>query len=296
MYLGWEPHILSLKIDYNSYILYRHIMDKARFYERATPEVGEIVFAKVKAISEVSVICELIEYGYIEAIIPLTELSKRRIHSIRGLVRIGKVEPAVVLRNENGFIDLSKKKVDKTELQKAETRFHMTKKLISAVYHYSEMTGKKIQDLLERIVYTYKYQCLDNTNATADELEFLRKKLDVKTKYMLRSIFNASYYGAEGIELLKTILSSSPYTVRYLSAPSYSMEYECTNEAEGYTSMVNEMNRMKAELEMKGGHFEIKAMPSTSAPVDELEDESEDDFENMDEQTAMNVEITEHET
>lgn len=254
-------------------------MDKIHYYASKTPDVGQIVFAKVKKISEISIECELVEYACAEAIMPLTELSKRRHTSIRGLTRIGKLEPTVVLRNDNGCIDLSKKKVDRDDLQKAEKRFYMTKKLLSAVHHYSEIKGTPLQDLLERIVYKYKNESLENTDATEDELEFLKQKFETENKFILRATFNAVYYGYEGVEELKKIFSTSEYPVKYLSAPTYSMELESTNEVDGCEKLMKELNRIKEELELKGGMFEIKNMPqiTNKTTEDSLEEYNEDE-------------------
>ena len=40
----------------------------------------------------------LLEYDHIEGMIPLTELSNRRIRSFHKLIRVGRIETAVVLR------------------------------------------------------------------------------------------------------------------------------------------------------------------------------------------------------
>ena len=56
---------------------------------------------------------QLMEYNNIEGMIPLTELSRRRIRSVNKHIRVGKTEIVQVFRldEDKGYIDLSKKKV-----------------------------------------------------------------------------------------------------------------------------------------------------------------------------------------
>jgi translation initiation factor 2 subunit 1 len=55
----------------------------------------------------------LLEYGGIEGMILLSELSRRRIRSVQKLIKVGRQEPVMVLRvdKEKGYIDLSKRRV-----------------------------------------------------------------------------------------------------------------------------------------------------------------------------------------
>ena len=279
--------ITNVIIDY-----YHMNMDNVYYYGRPTPDVGEVVFAKVKKINEISILCELVEYGGIEAMIPSTELSKRKHNSIKSLTHIGKLEPAIVIRNDNSSIDLSRKRVDRDDIQKAENRYHTAKKVISTLHHYSQISGKQFQDLMERI--THKWFTSDgvgdikNTDATTDEIEYIRQKFEIQSKKVLRCCFNATYYGHDGIEALKKIFSNSTYPVKYLSAPSYSIDLECTNTTDGCAKLMGEIHKIKDLLEETGGSFEIKSMPyiadkNMEEDVDNIEDDVEDEDEDEDE-------------
>jgi translation initiation factor 2 alpha subunit (eIF-2alpha) len=254
-------------------------MNNVRYYGRPTPEVGEVVFAKVKKINEISIMCELVEYQGAEAMIPSTELSKRKHKSVKSLTSIGKLEPAIVMRNENGSIDLSRKRVDRDDIQKAENRYHTAKKLISVLHHYSQISGKPFQDLMERITYKWSDNGLKNTDATADEIEFIRQKFEIQSKVVLRCCFTATYYGHNGIETLKNIFSHSAYPVKYVSAPLYSIELECMDATEGCTKLMCEIQKIKEMLEEKGGSFEIKSMPQIVNK--NTEDDEEDGMEDV---------------
>jgi ribosomal protein S1 len=60
----------------------------------------------------------LLEYGGIEGMILLSELSRRRIRSVQKLIKVGRQEPVMVLRvdKEKGYIDLSKRRVSPEDL------------------------------------------------------------------------------------------------------------------------------------------------------------------------------------
>ena len=84
-----------------------------RFYETQYPPVESLVVVNVKQIAEMGAYVTLLEYGNIEGMILLSELSRRRIRSINKLIRVGKNEVVMVLRvdKEKGYIDLSKRRV-----------------------------------------------------------------------------------------------------------------------------------------------------------------------------------------
>ncbi len=244
-------------------------MEHLTYYGTDTPEVGQIVFAKVKKISDISVTCELVEYGGKEAMIPSTELSRRRIKSIHSLVRVGKLEPAVVLRTEGGYIDLSRKKVDKDELAKAEQRFYSRKKLLSVLHHYSQVSGKDFHDLVTRVAH--------KGEGTEEELAFIKQKFVANSKRLYRCTFTANYYGPEGIEAMKGVFAQSKIPVKYLSAPLYSIELECVDESEGCEALLSQIKVMKDALEAKGGVLEVKQMPYVANKSVEEEAESENE-------------------
>ena len=95
-----------------------------RWYEKEFPEVDELVMVQVKEIASMGAYVRLLEYGNIEGMILLSELSRRRIHSINKLIRVGKNEAVMVLRvdKEEGYIDLSKRRVSPEEVAKCEEK------------------------------------------------------------------------------------------------------------------------------------------------------------------------------
>ena len=54
-----------------------------RFYENKYPEVDEVVMVNVQEIAEMGAYVKLLEYDNIEGMVLLSELSRRRIRSIK---------------------------------------------------------------------------------------------------------------------------------------------------------------------------------------------------------------------
>ncbi|KAJ1837248.1 Eukaryotic translation initiation factor 2 subunit 1, partial [Coemansia sp. RSA 2703] len=81
-----------------------------RFYEAEFPEIDDVVMVRIKSIKEMGAYVQLEEYGNIEGMIPVAELSRRRIRSVQSLIRVGRHEPVSVFRvdKSKGYIDLSK--------------------------------------------------------------------------------------------------------------------------------------------------------------------------------------------
>src|SRR5712671_3036876 len=80
---------------------------------------------------------KLLEYDNIEGMILLSELSRRRIRSIQKLIRVGRNEVVVVLRvdKEEGYIDLSKRRVSPEDITKCEERFMKARTVASIMRH-----------------------------------------------------------------------------------------------------------------------------------------------------------------
>ena len=89
-----------------------------RFYQERFPEVDDVVMVQVRSIAEMGAYVSLLEYGGIEGMILLSELSRRRIRSVQKLIKVGRQEPVMVLRvdKEKGYIDLSKRRVSPEDI------------------------------------------------------------------------------------------------------------------------------------------------------------------------------------
>ena len=121
-----------------------------RMYEAKYPEVDTPVMIQVREIGDVCTHVSLLEYNNIEGMILLSDLSRRRIRSVGSLIKVGRIEPAMVLRvnPEKGYIDLSKKRLSEQDVQVCEDRYSKSKLVHSIMRHVGE-TMKLDVEVLE---------------------------------------------------------------------------------------------------------------------------------------------------
>ncbi|KFM24092.1 Eukaryotic translation initiation factor 2 subunit alpha [Auxenochlorella protothecoides] len=124
-----------------------------RFYESRYPEMDDVVMVQVKSIAEMGAYVSLLEYGGIEGMILLSELSRRRIRSVQKLIKVGRQEPVMVLRvdKEKGYIDLSKRRVNPEDVAKCEERFAKSRMVHSIMRHVAETCGVELDDLYSQV-------------------------------------------------------------------------------------------------------------------------------------------------
>jgi len=126
---------------------------ECRMYEPRFPEVDAAVMIQVKHIADMGAYVSLLEYNNIEGMILFSELSRRRIRSISSLIKVGRQEPAIVLRvdRDKGYIDLSKRRVSEEEAQACEDRYNKSKLVHSIMRHVAETLEIDLEPLYQRI-------------------------------------------------------------------------------------------------------------------------------------------------
>merc|ERR1712164_32305 len=120
--------------------LRRNMVAECRTYEQRFPEVDEVVMVQVKSIAEMGAYVELLEYDNVEGMILLSELTRRRIRSVSKLIKVGRIEPVMVLRvdKEKGYIDLSKRRVSAEDVAKCEERYNKAKAVHRVMRHVAD--------------------------------------------------------------------------------------------------------------------------------------------------------------
>ncbi|GAB4860238.1 hypothetical protein Ancab_011717 [Ancistrocladus abbreviatus] len=126
---------------------------ECRMYEAKYPEVDMAVMIQVKHIADMGAYVSLLEYNNIEGMILFSELSRRRIRSVNSLIKVGRIEPVMVLRvdKEKGYIDLSKRRVSEEDIQACEERYNKSKLVHSIMRHVAETMNMDLEDLYVRI-------------------------------------------------------------------------------------------------------------------------------------------------
>nr|AFK40013.1 unknown [Lotus japonicus] len=126
---------------------------ECRMYETKYPEVDMAVMIRVKNIADMGAYVSLLEYNNIEGMILFSELSRRRIRSVNSLIKVGRIEPVMVLRvdKEKGYIDLSKRRVSEEDIQTCEERYNKSKLVHSIMRHVAETLNIDLEELYVHI-------------------------------------------------------------------------------------------------------------------------------------------------
>ncbi|OMH81251.1 Eukaryotic translation initiation factor 2 subunit alpha, partial [Zancudomyces culisetae] len=123
-----------------------------RFYEAVYPEPEDHVVVKVRQIADMGAYVQLEEYGNIEGMVLLSELSRRRIRSVQKLIKVGKREVVLVLRvdKDKGYIDLSKRRVTPEDYAKCDAKFQKSKAVHSIMKHVAARLNLDLEGLYKR--------------------------------------------------------------------------------------------------------------------------------------------------
>ena len=124
-----------------------------RYHKDLLPKVGDLTFAKITEITGVGgVKCALLEYGGLEAFIPLSDISKRRTNNAQLYSKLG-MKLAVVITNvdsNRGFIDATKKGLSEEEREECKKEYNSLKKAVGVIERACEVTESNYYDVMEQ--------------------------------------------------------------------------------------------------------------------------------------------------
>ncbi|KAI9505925.1 hypothetical protein GGI25_001454 [Coemansia spiralis] len=277
-------------------------MSSCRFYESKFPEVDDVVMVKITSIKEVGAYVELEEYGNIEGVILMKELSKRRIRSVQKLVRVGRRESVLVQRvdTEKGYIDLSKSKVTPEEATQCNERFQKSKMVHSVVSHVAKRMGMETEDLYKKVgwplykKYGHAYDAfklaIANPDAVFGEFNLEKPLFDdlmanisrklTPQKVKLRADLEIQCYGTEGVEAVKKAIKAAemlstedtPIKIRLIAPPTYVMTTTSINKNEDIELMERAIEAAKKSIETEqGGRLTVVMKPKMVSEYDERE-------------------------
>lgn len=152
-------------------------------YENELPEEGDLVMVKILSVNEGGAQCKLLEYGDIEGLLPSTEYSRKRIRSIKKLVRPGKKDVLTVIRvnQEKHYIDLSKKHVTKSEFEEVSTRFRKSNFVHSCMKQICYKQQATLREMYQQIAWPLYH----DFGHAFDGLEKASQDLSILDKYHL---------------------------------------------------------------------------------------------------------------
>lgn len=297
------------------------LVANCRFYEKKYPEIEELVMVRVKTISETAAYVQLLEYNAIEGMIPLSELSRRRIRSVNKHIRVGKTEIVQVMRvdTEKGYIDLSKKKVNEDDIKPCELRYNKAKDVHSIMKHVAEECKCNLESLYHAVAwplyakYGHAFDAFNMAVANPEKiLDPLRLPADVHEKlfynikhrhkaqpFRVRADIEVTCFTYEGIDKIKAALKQGEATfkeneeinisIRLLAAPAYVLIASALDKDAGIELMTKAIAAMRIALEESGGNLKETKPPrvvsnTEETTVKELEDEDEEEEEEDEEE------------
>merc|ERR1719384_2630375 len=145
---------------------------KCRMYRNDYPHKGDTVIVEVKKIVEMGAYCNLLEYNNLEGMLLMSELQRRRIRSVKKVIKEGRQEIVQVLRvnKSKHFIDLSKKRVDVDEVPKLEMKWNKSKASHSIMRQVSVLSEKKYS--MKDLYKLFGFQCARDYGHLYDGFKF----------------------------------------------------------------------------------------------------------------------------
>merc|ERR1711953_399796 len=278
-----------------------------RYYENKFPEIEDVVMVNVRSIADMGAYVHLLEYNNIEGMILLSELSRRRIRSINKLIRVGRTEPVVVIRvdKDKGYIDLSKRRVSKEDIERCTEKYSKAKAVNSIVRHVAEILGYKSNEELEELyrktawyfeskckkqgtAYDYFKQAVADPQLLADLgledntktvlLENIQRKL-TQQAVKIRADFECSCFTYEGIDAVKDALRAGiaigspeiPIKINLIAPPVYVMTCATPERSDGLTLLNEACKAVEDKIKSAGGNFVIQMAPKVVTATDEDE-------------------------
>merc|ERR1719495_1005850 len=237
----------------------------------------------------------------------LSELSRRRIRSINKLIRVGRSEPVVVIRvdKDKGYIDLSKRRVSKEDIERCTEKYSKAKAVNSIVRHVAEILGLKTNDELEDLYRKTAWYFENRAKKQGTAYDYFKQSvadptlldaldLDEKTKEVLveniqrkltqqavkiRADFECSCFTYEGIDAVKEALRAGigagnpeiPIKINLIAPPVYVMTCSTPERSDGLALLNEGCKAVEEKIKASGGNFAIQMAPKVVTATDEDE-------------------------
>jgi len=279
-----------------------------RFYKSQFPSINDNVMVVVNTINDNGIYVSLLEYGKIEGLISISELSHRRIKSIHKIVRIGGIYCVNVINvdNDKGYVDLSKRRVSPEDRKKCEDKYNDAKIVDGILKYVSSQLELDQEDLYSKIIWKYsefdgydvlkKINCsiitLDTTEIGEHVISLLKSSICRRLASQVikfRADFEINCFTKNGIESIKKALKTGiteHVHINLIASPLFAITASTNNEHnEG--AIVNMINHSLQLIENSiiecGGTFKL-IVPPRSGDIEIKKEEEDIENENMSEE------------
>jgi translation initiation factor 2 subunit 1 len=268
-------------------------------YESEYPQADDIVVVLVKEIQPLGGTVHLLEYDNCEGMIMLSELSRRRIRSVNKLLKVGHQEYAAVVRvdADKGYIDLSKRRVAKEDIEKIAEKWNKSRTVHSIVRHVAETVGVDMLELYQRWgwpLYKRHPHAYDGLRIAVNDPDAVLEGLDIRDNErdeLLRNVsrrltpqaikvradIEVTCFQFEGIDAVRHALAAGeatsteecPVKIKLVAPPLYVVTTAALQKAAGLEALNVALAAVEKEILMKRGKYVCKVQPRTVSDKEE---------------------------
>lgn len=125
---------------------------QCRYYRNEWPEKDELVMVLIRDVNEDGAYVQLLEYNNREALILASSVTRRRVKSVKKLLKLGTQDcmQVISIDKEGGFIDLSKRTVQVTDHEEKKKYFDKSKIVHLILKLTAHQLKVKLIDLYEK--------------------------------------------------------------------------------------------------------------------------------------------------
>jgi len=126
------------------------------FYKNKLPIKGEFVAALITEVEcMMGVTCQLLEYGNLECLMPLSAISRQRHYAVSRHIKIGQTQilQVVNIDEKKGYVDVSKQDISEEDKKTGTLKYKKAKKVHEIIKRVSVNTGINVELLYENFVW-----------------------------------------------------------------------------------------------------------------------------------------------
>ena len=254
-----------------------------RMYENEYPEEDDIITAKVINWDNDALLvhCQLLEYNNKECVMEYANIQRRRRMRSMPLKKNEVIFCQVISVDEN-FINISKKHMSVEETEMAKDNYSKNKSIFNMFKRVSHVTNEPMINLYENFgwkvgqdiyggiekIYKEKGDLKDfelKDNVKEEMLKAIDKRFQAKyescqcmiemTCFTIEGILAIKETMKDGIEYYKEKYDDENFRIYYNTAPQYGIITKTLNLEETQKQVDDVINRMKENLEKRGGNF-----------------------------------------
>ena len=254
--------------------------------------------SQILNVTDLGATCCLLEYNDIEGFIASSDYSRKRIRSVKKLMRVGKQEVLQVLRvdEEKGYVDLSKKLLTAKDIEVCSERFEKSKIVNGILRRLAETKEQKLMDIYEQFGWAlyegedgHAYDVLQNSLLDASILDKYKIPKDCQEELMaivkhrmstnpvkVEAEINLTCFGIDGVEALKAALlvarelgtEETPIVVTVKASPVYTLSCTHIDKSVAVEMLNKAIDAVKLKIsEYPTGALEIKTAPKAVTTV-----------------------------